>query len=313
MITINGITIAVCTRNRPDDLKRCLNSIAQQQLLPANLKLEILIIDDGELSENQVQSFKQLLQPRMKFRYHQKNAPGLLRSRITALAESEYEVILFLDDDVEIDPGYLSILYETYCKFPHVAGIGGIDILMTTGHLWPLYTRLICYNSGCPGKLSISGGNGSIIYWKLMPELFETEFLSGCNMSFLKKSLQDLQPVPWLNNYSLGEDIYLSHIAKEKGPLLVNPQLKVRHYCSTIARDRMADVAVSDIINSYYLLQLQNPNWWQCLALVWTYLGKLMICLPDKNAWPKVSGYIKGFNLLAKSRWEKFIKSFRKE
>lgn len=294
---VEGITIVVCTRNRPDDLDRCIGTISKQ-ILPCNLAVEVLVLDDGDLDESMLKRFQSMLMPCVKFRYHKKTDPGLLLSRITALNLASFDIVLFLDDDVELAEDYLCVLKDSWELFDDSAGIGGIDTLLHTGYLWRAYNRLICYKSGNPGKLSLSGCNGSIMDWVSVNDYFESDFLSGCNMSFRKSSLVELKPVKWLNSYSAGEDIYLSLLAKQKGRLIVNPALKVVHNRSEISRDRVIDVASSQINNNYRLFKLTNPKWWQYIVFLWTFLGRLSICLPYRNSWPKALGYIKGFKSL---------------
>ncbi|MDD2498718.1 MAG: glycosyltransferase family 2 protein [Desulfitobacteriaceae bacterium] len=308
---LNGITIAICTRNRPDDLFRCVQSIANQKNIPSELAKEVLIIDDGELAEHYLDAFKKILShPKINLRYVKKDTPGLLLSRTTAVNQANFDIILFLDDDVEIADNYLSLLYDTYCRFNNVAGIGGIDTIMKSGgRFWSWISRFFCLDSGHPGKLSPSSKNSSIFRWNKMVDIFETEFLSGCNMSFKKSSLKNLQPVEWLSSYSLGEDIYLSYLAQKEGPLFVNPDLKVKHYWSQISRDKAKDVAFTETVNHFHLLKLLNPKWWNYLCFLWTHFGLLITSLLFENSRPKVSGYIKGLHYLF-NRW--YRRQFRR-
>lgn len=293
-----GITVAICTRNRPDELERCIKSISRQQNIPENFLLELLIVDDGSLNSAEIAKFSSMLEENSSLKYFKKDSPGLLLSRICAVEKASHEIILFLDDDCEIDDSYLSLLLKTYADFGSPAAVGGVDVLLTAGLFWRAYTRLFFSNSGNPGKLSLSGNNGSMVYWSSMKECFETDFLSGCNMSFKKSSLQGLQFVDWLNSYSIGEDIYLSYVAKSKGSLIVNPVLVVRHYRSPVSRDSMADVAFTRFINNYNLLGLIKAEWWRYLFFFWTCLGELMICFLYKASWARIGGYVRAIVFL---------------
>ncbi len=295
-----GITVAICTRNRPDELERCVRSISKQEYLPENFLLELMIVDDGNLNEAQITQLRSMLKKNASLKFFKKDSPGLLLSRIYAVEKASHEIILFLDDDVEIECNYLFLLLKTYADFINAAAVGGVDVLLTASLYWRAYTRLFFINSGNPGKLSLSGNNGSMFYWSSMKECFETDFLSGCNMSFKKSSLHNLQNVDWLNSYSIGEDIYLSYIAKSKGPLIVNPGLIVKHYRSAASRDSMGDVAHTRIVNNYNLLGLINAEWWRYPFFIWTCIGELLICFPYKASWIKISGYIKALIFLAK-------------
>ena len=63
------ITIAICTRNRPDDLKRCVASIANASVL-SSAEIEVAIIDDGNLSDCFIKELATILKPGIQLRYH---------------------------------------------------------------------------------------------------------------------------------------------------------------------------------------------------------------------------------------------------
>ena len=46
-----------------------------------------------------------------------------------------------------------------------------------------------------------------INYLSSKQDIFETEYLNGCNMSFKKEVIESLPYLKFFNNYSLGEDL----------------------------------------------------------------------------------------------------------
>ncbi|GBG57983.1 glycosyl transferase [Sporomusaceae bacterium FL31] len=287
-----GITVVICTRNRPRDLVRCIEAVIRQSYVPD--KFEILIVDDGELSNSFIDQLRDMIKHKAVFRYHKKEKPGLLLSRIKAVSIAKYEIILFLDDDVEVEGAYLNTLSKTYNNYPHVLGIGGIDSLMSTPRkVGLLFNYIFLYNSGDPGKLSITGYSGSMVLWKAQRSIFQTEFLSGCNMSFKKDALRNLQVLPWLVGYSLGEDVYISSVAAKNGNLLVNPDLKVKHHQSSISRDKIETVAFTEVKNHHCLLKLKHATTFQHLAHFWTVIGMIIMAIIKGNCL-RLKGYLKG-------------------
>lgn len=294
-----GLSIAICTRNRPDDLIRCVSSIAKQSL--PELLLEIVIMDDGELTLSHIHQLSELIElTSIELRYHKKLQPGLLFSRMESLAVSRYELLLFLDDDVELDANYLIHLVQTYQDQMDVSGIGGRDRLIPPASLvWRLYGRFFLYSSGASGKLSASGYGGSMPEWSGMKHDFSTDFLLGCNMSFRKSALLGLKAVDWLQSYSLGEDIYLSYIAQQTGKLLVSPQLTVKHNQSPASRDKEEQVAYMEIVNHYYLLQLKNATSRQYMYQLWTALGLMFRAVLKKNLHNRIKGYWRAIRFIS--------------
>jgi len=97
------ISVAICTRDRPTSLARCIQAVLSQNVKPT----EIIIVDDGELPEStQLEFARASRQSGVAWRYIRKTQPGLTRSRNLALSLSCCEVVQFLDDDAE--PGMIS-------------------------------------------------------------------------------------------------------------------------------------------------------------------------------------------------------------
>lgn len=275
------LTVAICTRNREQSLRRTIESVTENRLSKGRV-VEILIIDDGELSQEAVSVLRRLCETRgFAFAYYRKpvDERGLLKSRITALSLSRADIVLFIDDDVVLAPTYLERLLQLYSDST-IVGIGGVDSLRVQPS-WKgrLFARFFLLSSGEPGRLSPSGFGYSMHLWSYENGRFDTEFLSGCNMSFRKAALARLEPVPWLQGYSLGEDVYLSFLARKHGALIVDPGLRVQHHRELTARDPSSTVSRSEIVNHYHLLRLYEAPLWRYLALVWTGVGLLTLSL----------------------------------
>jgi len=92
-------------------------------------------------------------------------------------------------------------------------------------------------------------------------------------MSFRKEALKNIAEKEWLQGYSLGEDLYLSFIARQEGILVINPNMKVKHYRATISKDNAATIAYSQIFNHFKLLQEYNASILRYLAFLMTACG----------------------------------------
>jgi glycosyltransferase involved in cell wall biosynthesis len=289
---LTGLTIAVCTRDRPADLERCVRCVVAAES-PDDVPVELLIVDDGALPETMVPQLEQVVRARgYAFNYvRQEERHGLIHGRVAALRNAVSEVVLFLDDDVEVEPDYLKLLALRYRELPEAAGVGGVDMLIRPlAPLGALFARVFLLDSGDPGRLSPSGFSWSMIRWGLQRAPFRTEVLSGCNMSFRRKALRTLTAVPWLEGYGLGEDIYLSLVATSYGPLWIDPTLRVRHHRA--ARRRMAGDALAyvTIVNPYHLLRVRKARWWSYAALLWTILGLVLKDVLRPDHWGTLPG-----------------------
>lgn len=285
------------------DLDRCLVSILDSRLPPAVGNLGIMIVDDGDLPGEMVERFAKRFESRgWEWCYVRKKFNrGLFYSRLLAIDRAGADVILFLDDDVEIGSEYLCNLVTIYEADAAVCGVGGVDELF--GRLKPLhryYGRLFLYDSGDPRKLSRACGSWSSQYWAEQSVAFETEFLSGCNMSFRVNSVKGIICPSWLGGYSLGEDIYLSLHAREAGTLIISPELRVRHHTSPRGREAVQGVSYMRAVNRYRLVQVHGVGGGDCIAFWWWAVGHLVKIVVVRVSWSELSGFIEGLYEIAR-------------
>jgi GT2 family glycosyltransferase len=91
------LSVVVCTRNRPDDLRECVATILAAESAPA---FELLVVDqsDGEESARALEGA--LSDPRV--RLVRTPTRGLSQARNIAIASARSEAILFTDDDCRV-------------------------------------------------------------------------------------------------------------------------------------------------------------------------------------------------------------------
>lgn len=95
-------TVAVCTRDRPDDLRHCLAALA---CLPDDGQ-EVLVVDNAP-SDGRTRT---VVADFPRVRYGCEPRPGLDRARNHALRIARHPIVAFVDDDAAPDPGWLRAL-----------------------------------------------------------------------------------------------------------------------------------------------------------------------------------------------------------
>ncbi len=95
-------TVAICTRDRPDDLRRCLEALKR---LPDDGQ-EVIVVDSCSQSE----ATRAIVSDFPQVRYLREELPGLNRARNRALHEAVHPIVAFIDDDATPDPGWLRAL-----------------------------------------------------------------------------------------------------------------------------------------------------------------------------------------------------------
>lgn len=120
-INLPALTVAVCTRDRPADLRLCLASISSLDYP----NFEVLVVDNAASDT----TTRDLVRTRFPWvRYLAETRPGLSWARNRAIREAGGEVIAFTDDDVVVDQGWARGLGEVYAADPKVMAVTGLVV-----------------------------------------------------------------------------------------------------------------------------------------------------------------------------------------
>ena len=98
MASSNSVTVIIPTLNRPQLVKKCLDSVRQQTLQPA----EIVIVDQSD-NEDTKKLFESMDFPGVRKIHAQQKVKSLILARNRGLDEAgDTSYICFLDDDIQI-------------------------------------------------------------------------------------------------------------------------------------------------------------------------------------------------------------------
>jgi len=97
------VSVIVCTRNRPELLHGCIASVLRGDALPA----EIVVVDDSD-AEDPVPAT--MGSARCEVRYHWARTGGLSAAENFAVREAKGDLLLFTQDDAEVDRAWLPTL-----------------------------------------------------------------------------------------------------------------------------------------------------------------------------------------------------------
>lgn len=110
------ISVIIPTLNRPEILNETLDSILKQSILPS----EVVIIDqsDDELTERVCRRYPIV-------RYLHTSEKSSTHARNKGIKESNGEILVFLDDDVSLLPGYFENALNGFQIKPEAAAFCG--------------------------------------------------------------------------------------------------------------------------------------------------------------------------------------------
>jgi len=118
---MDGLTVAVPTRDRQGRLPGALEAIASE----LGREDELLVVDNGSTDRTGAAA-EAFLGDMPGGRLVSEPAGGISAARNRALREARNPVVCFVDDDVRVQPGWLSALRSAWSgSTPNVACIGG--------------------------------------------------------------------------------------------------------------------------------------------------------------------------------------------
>ncbi len=115
------VTVAVCTRDRTEDIQLCLDAICKLDYP----NLDILVVDNAP----QTDATKALIEDNYaQVRYVRELRPGLDWARNRAILEAKGEIIAYTDDDVVVDAGWVKAIAQTFAENENIMAVTGLIV-----------------------------------------------------------------------------------------------------------------------------------------------------------------------------------------
>ncbi|MCK4517423.1 glycosyltransferase family 2 protein [Candidatus Babeliales bacterium] len=287
-------SVIICTRNREPDLLRALRSLQKQTHNPT----EIIIVDSSDERLIESVQFQAVFHknnfPSTKLIY-QHTTPGLTRQRNVGIKLASGDVLSFFDDDVELEPEYLEAMNRVFATKPeYVGGMGSVtNMSAPASKKYRLFRKIFLL------QRDYSHG---FFTWSGMPthaygtkDFKPVQVLGGCCMSFQRLALQNHLFDESLGAYAYMEDCDISKRVSNDGPLFFNPDARLAHFHSPVARDRVIENRAMYIKNYSYLFfkNFYPQNRFKVLGYVWSLVGLFLeaILFGKKD---ELKGYWKG-------------------
>lgn len=178
------VSIIVPTRNRADLLQMALQSLQSQTLLVDSF--EVIVVDNGSIDNTReiCASFENRI-PQLRYFYEE--TPGLHVGRNLGMEMAKSEILVFVDDDIIAEQGWLQAIVNTF-NDPNVQLVGGPSL--------PLYDEappewMEAFWTRTPDGKSSCGSLSLLEYGDKECEIDPT-LIWGLNYSIRKKTLIDL-------------------------------------------------------------------------------------------------------------------------
>lgn len=229
------LTAVIPTRNRPDDLAKCVASVVAQTRAPD----ELIVVDQssGDESRALVDSLLSgggLIQ---LVYIHEPRISGLVEAKSVAVARAGGDIVCFLEDDVILEPDYIEQIEFGFVDTPDMVGCCGI---VTNPPCRPIGYDFIfhLFHRGIFRDIRVGifghfNGRGH--------RLIASEVLSG-GLSAWRRDVFSVVLFDVESGYHMFEDIdFSTRVARHFGPrLYINPNARLEHHWSPVNREVLA-------------------------------------------------------------------------
>lgn len=278
----------IATKGRPEVLLETLKSFAGCDPPP-----DEMIVVDGDptrSAEDPVSRFDKDREP-WPARYIA-SKPGLTVQRNAGLEHASGDVVVFVDDDVEVDPRLLANLERAYVD-PSVVG--------ATGHVVEEAPRRFGNKRSIARRLLFGrGAEGSMTRFGYPRQIQNTrrerdvQFMQGCFMSGRRETVQRVGFDERLPGYGLAEDEDFSYRLSQLGRLRYLPDAVVRHKNTGLLSRSRRDFNRAVVVNRAYLFR---KNFRPTLLARAQFAGMILVFVLHRavnREWGGVVGLVEG-------------------
>lgn len=135
MLEVNlkpGVSAVVCCYNSSAVIVPTIQALSRQEIPPGS-GYELILVDNNCTDDTLFlaeQAWRNSIHP---VRIVKETKPGLIHARKTGVFSAQYHILLFIDDDNILAPGWIERLLNLYSRRADVGGIGGHNEPMLEG------------------------------------------------------------------------------------------------------------------------------------------------------------------------------------
>ncbi|GGZ12814.1 hypothetical protein GCM10007049_00640 [Echinicola pacifica] len=120
-----GISVIICTHNGSKKIEFALHSLISQSFIG---EWELIVVNNNSSDDTIQVCTKILAQSNLDWKIVNEFKIGLSHARLRGIMESNYDILLFCDDDNALSIGYLDHGYVQMNNNPQIGAIGGCGI-----------------------------------------------------------------------------------------------------------------------------------------------------------------------------------------
>ena len=121
-----GVSVVVCCYNSGHVVNPTIDALAHQEV-PPGAGYEVILVDNNCTDDTLQKAQKAWRNQTHPLRIVKESEPGLIYARKTGVSHALYNILLFVDDDNILEPGWITRLRDIYREMPNVGAVGGYN------------------------------------------------------------------------------------------------------------------------------------------------------------------------------------------
>jgi glycosyltransferase involved in cell wall biosynthesis len=119
--------LVICTYNRFDDFTLTLGSVLREarRAVEAGIRCVVTVVYQNEGFRERIYAWRPDLEKETLLRFVFSSPPSLTRARNLAIASTDGDLVIFIDDDVLLEPGFVVAHVGAANKHPRAIGVAG--------------------------------------------------------------------------------------------------------------------------------------------------------------------------------------------
>lgn len=293
---MQSFSVVIPTLDRPQELLRTLDSIAQQNLLPS----EIIIVDQSksDYSATEIAQHNLFKKENLQLNYIlNPSICGLVEAKSVGVNRCTTEIVCFLEDDVVLHSNYLGALLRGFDDNPRAVGVGGIVANpQQANRLITRVSRIFQKGPFHDPRIDIFCGNN-------LPSYIPSAYLSG-GISAWKKEVFANVTFDLDHRFHYYEDLDFSFRVNDKYPgrTLINRNALLDHIPSIINRPNIFNQQRKKAFELVRFCRAHRQRDFMIASVFWLNLGimglaifELVFKLKPYRLVGQIFGLIDGF------------------
>ncbi len=285
------ISLLICTYQRPDELRRLLETLANQTVFPD----EVIVVDGSldDKTETVTKETADIFGGGLFYFHVDETERGLTRQRNVGIKHAKGEIIAFLDDDTIPDKDYFKELLACFQRHSDAIGVGGtitneiewkpadMEKSPSLGMFrWEKWERrddfrwrlrkLLKLDSPLPPGWMPSFGHGRPSNYPPDGNDYQVEFVMGGASAWRKSIFDTYQFSTYFYGYGLYEDLDFCIRASRQGVIYLCTPAQLEHHHAPGGRPNQFQYGKMVVRNGWFVWRRRWPNlsfvskakWW---------------------------------------------------